>query len=117
MSDEQNISVREPIKLPLITNEQLQQAKSSLPASTCSAAARQLCPHHPNVNYKIAWGCPDCLAQLRDQSLTRDEINFLLWCVGFAEGRARIEEPRDKYVRSHCDAARIKLMSMTAADD
>lgn len=47
-------------------------------------------------------------------ALTRDETNFLMWCVGVAEGRARSEESRD-FVRSHCDAARAKLMSMTPA--
>lgn len=29
------------------------------------SAARQLCSHHPNVNYKTAWGCPDCVMELR----------------------------------------------------
>ena len=26
---------------------------------------RQLCKSHPNVNYKHAWGCPDCVAEMR----------------------------------------------------
>jgi hypothetical protein len=26
---------------------------------------RQLCPHHPNVDYRAAWGCPDCVEELR----------------------------------------------------
>jgi hypothetical protein len=30
--------------------------------------SRQLCKHHPDVDYKIAWGCPDCIVELRKQS-------------------------------------------------
>ncbi len=26
---------------------------------------KQLCPHHPNVDYKTAWGCPECVIELR----------------------------------------------------
>ena len=26
---------------------------------------RVLCSDHPNVNYKTAWGCPDCIMELR----------------------------------------------------
>lgn len=28
--------------------------------------ARQLCATHPEVNYKTAWGCPDCVKELRE---------------------------------------------------
>lgn len=27
--------------------------------------SRQLCPHHPDVDYQHAWGCPDCVRDLR----------------------------------------------------
>lgn len=27
--------------------------------------SRQLCPHHPDVDYRHAWGCPDCVRELR----------------------------------------------------
>ncbi len=30
-----------------------------------SSNARQLCSDHPNVNYKTAWGCPECVRELR----------------------------------------------------
>jgi len=29
--------------------------------------SRQLCPHHPTVDYKTAWGCPECLTELREK--------------------------------------------------
>ena len=28
--------------------------------------SRSLCKLHPDVDYKTAWGCPDCLAELRN---------------------------------------------------
>lgn len=31
------------------------------------AEARHLCQHHPDVDYRHAWGCPDCLRELRHQ--------------------------------------------------
>jgi hypothetical protein len=45
---------------------------------------------------------------------TQEELNFLLWCVGFAEGRARETKLETMgFIRSHCDATRVKLMSMS----
>ena len=29
--------------------------------------SRSLCKLHPDVDYKTAWGCPDCLAELRNE--------------------------------------------------
>lgn len=31
------------------------------------------CALHPDVNPKTMWGCPDCLAELRRQQLTKQE--------------------------------------------
>jgi hypothetical protein len=36
----------------------------SLAASTGSAF-RVLCATHPDVNYKTAWGCPECVREMR----------------------------------------------------
>jgi len=45
---------------------------------------------------------------------TQEEINFLLWCVGFAEGRARENQHEATgYVRSNCNSTRVKLMSLS----
>lgn len=30
--------------------------------------SRVLCQLHPNVDYKHAWGCPECVAELRKQA-------------------------------------------------
>lgn len=30
-------------------------------------AVRSLCQTHPEVNYKTAWGCPECVRELRQQ--------------------------------------------------
>lgn len=35
--------------------------------------SRQLCKLHPGVDYKKAWGCPDCLAELRFQNKKMNE--------------------------------------------
>jgi len=46
-------------------------------------------------------------------NFTQEEIHFLLWCVGFAEGRAREAKHKDAgYILSNCDATRVKLMSL-----
>lgn len=29
--------------------------------------SRQLCPTHPDVNYKTAWGCPECVREMRSE--------------------------------------------------
>ena len=29
--------------------------------------SRRLCKHHPEVDYKTEWGCPRCLAELREK--------------------------------------------------
>jgi len=44
---------------------------------------------------------------------TQDEILFLLWCVGFAEGRARQENKYGASFIRNCDATRVKLMSLS----
>lgn len=36
--------------------------------------SRQLCKTHPNVDYRKAWGCPDCLAELRYENKKMKEI-------------------------------------------
>lgn len=36
--------------------------------------SRQLCKSHPDVDYKTAWGCPDCLAELRCQNKKMREM-------------------------------------------
>lgn len=28
--------------------------------------SRQLCKSHPDVDYKTAWGCPECVRELRE---------------------------------------------------
>jgi len=43
---------------------------------------RILCQSHPNIDYKTAWGCPDCVKDLRGQ------VNML----------------REALVRAHCCA-------------
>src|SRR5688572_10224210 len=52
-------------------------------------------------------------------SLTHDELNFLLWCVGYAEGRAREirSSTRSEYVLAlaRADALRNKLMSASGS--
>lgn len=30
--------------------------------------SRHLCGTHPNVDYKTAWGCPDCVRELRQEN-------------------------------------------------
>jgi hypothetical protein len=39
---------------------------------------RQLCQSHPGVDYRTAWGCPECVAELRAQLATeraeRDQL-------------------------------------------
>lgn len=42
-----------------LTNQNVESASGS-------AAYRQLCPNHPDVNYKTAWGCPECVREMRD---------------------------------------------------
>lgn len=29
--------------------------------------SRQLCRSHPNVDYKTAWGCPECVSESREK--------------------------------------------------
>lgn len=41
-----------------------ENGNTSAPA-TGSETVRQLCPSHPNVDYRTAWGCPDCVRELR----------------------------------------------------
>lgn len=39
--------------------------------------SRQLCPYHPDVDYQHAWGCPDCVRELRAK-LARAEMGCAL---------------------------------------
>lgn len=36
--------------------------------------SRQLCKTHPDVDYKTAWGCPDCVRELRYENKKMKEI-------------------------------------------
>jgi hypothetical protein len=46
-------------------------------------------------------------------SLTDDELNYLLWCVGFAEGHARrAEGARQTFILKNSELLRNKLMSI-----
>lgn len=50
--------------------------------------SRQLCPHHPDVDYKLNWACPDCLVELRDENkqLREQLAEAKLHCIsGFYE--------------------------------
>jgi len=54
----------------------------------------------------------DVIAQ--PPNFTQEEINFLLWCVSFAEGRAReTKHEAAGFIQSNCDATRVKLMSLS----
>jgi hypothetical protein len=58
----------------------------------------------------------DVMAQPPQANFTQEELNFLLWCIGFAEGRAReTKHAAAGFIRSNCDATRVKLMSLSAA--
>lgn len=35
------------------------------PQSAKRKASSTLCQSHPNVDYKTAWGCPECVAEMR----------------------------------------------------
>src|SRR5678815_74571 len=42
-------------------------------------------------------------------NFTQQELDFLLWCVGFAEGRAReTKHPAAGFIQSNCDTTRVK---------
>lgn len=45
-------------------------------AEAQSDTVRQLCPTHPEVNYKTAWGCPDCVKELRETLATVLRLNY-----------------------------------------
>ncbi len=46
-------------------------------------------------------------------SLTDEEINFMLWCLGYVEGtRAYVSESSKKFVLENVEALRIKLMDL-----
>jgi len=45
-------------------------------------AAHQLCKTHPGVDYKTAWGCPECVRDLRaDNARLRGHCERLLWLL------------------------------------
>ena len=41
---------------------------AAMTAERDGARIRRLCKHHPGVDYRHAWGCPDCLKELRAEN-------------------------------------------------
>jgi len=105
--------------------------------STCSGALRQaaiIAAHHAlssvlavrdGISDELLRSIVGLLEAAKESRLdecpsafTREEINFLLWCVGFAEGRARERQhDHNEFILSNCEAARNKLMSIRAAEE
>lgn len=56
-----------------------------------TAQARQLCSVHPKVDYRTAWGCPDCIVELRAHKDALVEVckaaALVLTCNRYSHGK------------------------------
>jgi hypothetical protein len=48
-------------------------------ADSVQRMVRPLCQTHPDVNYKTAWGCPECVRELRAENANlRDALERIV---------------------------------------
>jgi len=88
--------------------------------------SRQLCNLHPNVDYKTAWGCPDCLVELRAELAHIDHViemtkftepegstlgRVVSVCDGLVKLRDTIQEGNARYsaLFGELETARMKI--------
>lgn len=58
--------------------------------------SRQLCPHHPAVDHRLHWGCPECVIDLRAEN-ARLRTAMEKHLPEFKKMAAQVISPRNNY--------------------